>query len=211
MFGHHRVVPLFVSSLILLISGAAKAQSSNSADSAAWATRRAELLERVDKDQEIREVFAAELRTSGMISDSTGYRMMAVDSGNIAWLEPMIAAHGWPSPASVGRDGIHAATLLVQHADQKPAFQAAVLPKLEAAYKTGGVDGEALALLTDRVAKAQGRPQRYGSQATLKGGRLVLDPIEDSAHVDDRRRSLGLPPLAVYMQLLDSMYGKRTQ
>jgi hypothetical protein len=32
-----------------------------------------------------------------------------------------------------------------------------------------------------------------------------LDPIADSAGVDARRKSMGLPPLAEYLRLVDSM------
>jgi hypothetical protein len=80
-----------------------------------------------------------------------------------------------------------------------------MLPKLEAAYRAGEVDGQSVALLTDRVAKAQGRPQIYGSQTTMHGREPVIDPIADSAGVDARRAKLGLPPLAVYKHMLDSV------
>jgi hypothetical protein len=33
----------------------------------------------------------------------------------------------------------------------------------------------------------------------------VLDPIADSAGVDARRKRMGLPPLAEYLRLVDSM------
>jgi hypothetical protein len=35
---------------------------------------------------------------------------------------------------------------------------------------------------------------------------MVLDPIEDSAHVDQRRAALGMPPLREYVRVLDSVY-----
>jgi hypothetical protein len=95
--------------------------------------------------------------------------------------------------------------LLVQHADRDPAFQAEMLPHLAEAYRRGEIPGQSLALLTDRVAKAQGRPQVYGTQTTFRGREPIVDPIADSANVDARRAELGLPPLAVYMRFLDSM------
>jgi hypothetical protein len=76
---------------------------------------------------------------------------------------------------------------------------------VEAAYRAGQVDGQSVALLTDRVAKARGRLQIYGTQTTFQGSEPVFDPIEDSAGVDARRARLGLLPLAVYKQKLDSM------
>ncbi|HEX5004243.1 MAG TPA: DUF6624 domain-containing protein, partial [Gemmatimonadales bacterium] len=105
-------------------------------------------------------------------------------------------------------DGVAAAALLVQHADADPAFQATVLPMLEAAFRAGTVTGQELAMLTDRVAKAQGRPQRYGTQTTVIDGRVIFDPIEDSGQVDARRAAMGLPPLAEYKRVLDSAYAR---
>jgi hypothetical protein len=179
------------------------------ADSAAWTELQPALLSRLAVDQAIRDTFAAQLRATGKVSDTVGLRMRAVDTDNTNWLKPLIARHGWPTPASVGADGVDAAFLLVQHADQDPAFQASVLPQLEAAYRAGALDGQSLALLTDRVAKAQGRPQRYGTQATIRDGRVRIDLIEDSSQVDRRRASLGLPPLAKYQHLLDSVFAKQ--
>ena len=59
-----------------------------------------------------------------------------------------------------------------------------------------------LALLEDRVAMREGRRQIYGSQlrGTAKSGQYELFPIEDPMHVDERRASVGLPPLAEYLQ-----------
>ncbi len=170
---------------------------------------RDELLARVARDQAVRDSFAAELRETGTITPAIFASMRTVDSINLAWLKPQIETAGFPTTAQVGREGALAAALLIQHADADPAFQAAVLPQLEAAYNAGVVQGQEFAMLTDRVAKAEGRPQRYGTQTTIADGRVIIDPIEDSAQVDTRRAAVGLPPLAEYQQVLDSMYAKR--
>jgi hypothetical protein len=166
---------------------------------------RRELLSRLAVDQAIRDTFVAQIREGGTITPELGRRMNAIDSANTAWLKPRIAAAGWPKRATVDSDGVDAAFLMVQHADLDPAFQEQALPLLESAYRAGEVPGGDLALLTDRVAKARGRRQRYGTQTTIVKGRAIIDPIEDSAGVDGRRASLGLPPLGVYQRLLDSM------
>jgi hypothetical protein len=167
---------------------------------------RDELLIRLKADQAIRDTFTQDMRTLGWPSATTAARMAVVDSANTVWLKQKILTQGFPTPEQVGRDGVNAAFLLVQHADREPDFQERVLPMIEAAYRRGTVDGQNLGLLTDRVLKARGQKQRYGTQTTMKAGRLVFDPIEDSANVDDRRAMLGLPPLKVYKRLLDSIY-----
>ncbi|MGI8508936.1 MAG: DUF6624 domain-containing protein [Gemmatimonadaceae bacterium] len=56
------------------------------------------------------------------------------------------------------------------------------------------------------MAKARGQRQIYGTQANIANGRVVLDAIADSAHVDLRRAGMGLPPLREYIRVLDSVY-----
>lgn len=51
-------------------------------------------------------------------------------------------------------------------------------------------------MLEDRIRTFEGRPQRYGTQFGDELGELRPNPIEDAGHVDERRRVLGLAPLA---------------
>jgi hypothetical protein len=96
---------------------------------------------------------------------------------------------------------------MVQHADLDTAFQARVLPELERAASQGALPWQQVALLTDRIATHRGQPQVYGTQASITpNGKMVFAPIADSAHVDERRARVGLPPLAVYARVLDSVY-----
>ncbi|ODT03645.1 MAG: hypothetical protein ABS52_08550 [Gemmatimonadetes bacterium SCN 70-22] len=169
---------------------------------------RAELLSRVARDQAVRDTFQVQLRQTGTITPALFASMSRVDSANFLWLREVVRSQGFPTHAQVGRDGVAAATLLVQHADAAPDFQGEMLPTFEALHRSGDVTGQELALLTDRVAKARGRPQRYGSQTTIVDGKVIIDPIEDSAGVDARRRALGLPPLAEYKRVLDSLYAR---
>jgi hypothetical protein len=108
-------------------------------------------------------------------------------------LKVAIAKHGWPGKRIVGLDGANAAWVVAQHADDI-AFQAACLARMEPLVKTGEVAGKDYAFLFDRVAIIHGRPQRYGTQ--FDGDDLA--PLEDPKHVDERRRSVGLGPLAEY-------------
>jgi hypothetical protein len=170
---------------------------------------RERILAAVERDQAVRDTFAQQLRATGTLTPGLVASMRYVDSLNLAWIEPQFRSGGLPTRSQVGKDAVIAAALLVQHADADPAFQAEMLPRLDSAYRAGDINGQEVAMLTDRVAKAQGRPQRYGTQTTGRDGRLVIDPIEDSAGVDARRAAMGLPSLAEYKHLLDSMYAHR--
>nr|WP_228371070.1 DUF6624 domain-containing protein [Shewanella piezotolerans] len=70
-----------------------------------------------------------------------------------------------------------------------------------------GVSGQQVALLTDRVLIAQGKKQIYGTQADLSEGKVVFSPIEDEANVDKRRKKMNMPPLGLYLKLMEEMYG----
>ena len=122
-------------------------------------------------------------------------------------LEAIVGAHGWPTVARAGPEAVRAALRVALRATHDPAFQEDYRDFLEREYREGEAPGEAVAVLTDRLRRARGQPQLYGTQATLQGGTLVLDPIEDSARVDRRRAELGLPPLGAYLRQLRAAYG----
>lgn len=165
----------------------------------------ADLLRRGTEDQAPRNQLMAGLQ-SGSPPDSTLLaRIAAVDSANTAWLREAVAAHGWPAQSAVGREAASAAFLIVQHATHDTAFQAEMLDELVAAFERGEADGQSVALLTDRVAVHRGHPQVYGTQMKMRDGRLVLDPIADSAGVEARRARMGMIPLGDYLRMMDSV------
>ena len=164
---------------------------------------RRELLAREAKDQAAQH---AAIAAGG--GDAWG-QTAPVKEANAAWLKGIIAEKGWPGIARVDRDGAKAAWVIVQHADHDPAFQAQALALMENAAETGDVDAADLALLTDRVLLAQGKPQRYGTQfGDAADGAMELRPTEDMETLDARRRAVGLQPLAAYKAMLSEMYGK---
>ena len=131
-------------------------------------------------------------------------KFLAADASNLARLKKIVAEHGFPTPSMVGQDGFNAAWLLVQHADPDPAFQQAMLEQM---VEKRLLSGEHLALLTDRVLRAQGKPQRYGSQFTPEDGRQVPQPIEEPLDkLDERRASMGMMPFDDYRCSIEVMY-----
>ena len=103
----------------------------------------------------------------------------------------------WPGVRTVGEDGAHAAWLIAQLGDR--GLQERALEHLEVAVDFGDAPPAHHAFLLDRVRMATGRPQVYGSQMVLaEDGDLAPWPIEDPAHVDERRAHVGLGPLAAH-------------
>lgn len=164
------------------------------------------LLERVRLDQAIRDTLVARMQSGASFDSTLTARMAAIDSANTTWLKGVVEHRGWPCRSMVGKEASEAAFLIVQHAVQDSAFQATALALMEKGVAAGEVPGSQVAMLADRVAVHRGQPQKYGTQARIENGRIVMEPIADSEHVDQRRAALGLPPLRVYVRVLDSIY-----
>jgi hypothetical protein len=154
---------------------------------------RDELLAMAEEDQRVR----AELAAEGSLFDGYHPRMEEVHRRNAARLTEIMAEHGWPGGTLVGKEGAHAAWLVLQHAIGNPSLQRRGLELLRRAVAEGEAPAIETAMLEDRVRSFEGKPQVYGTQFDWdEHGRLSPLPIEDEANVDERRRHVGLPPLA---------------
>lgn len=170
---------------------------------------RAELVKLAEQDQLNRQDFGAVMRKYGPKSpqgDSAIKLMNIADASIQSRVQAIIIEHGWPTRPKVADDGAHAAWLVVQHMPKE--YQAAVLPKLLAAVKAGEAQPGDGALLQDRVLTRSKKSQIYGSQLNVPptGGPPTLDPIENEACVDVRRKSVGLEPLAEYLKRFGVAY-----
>jgi hypothetical protein len=161
----------------------------------------AQLIDRMARDQEAREA------VRGLGDDVVWDRVRAVDVDNTVWLKQVIDERGWPRRADVGEKAARAAWLLAQHADDDVGFQHRCLALLTDAVSRGDADAGDLAYLTDRVRRADGLPQLYGTQfQNGPDGRLIPQPIEDIADLDERRHRVGLPPFDEYEELINQQY-----
>jgi hypothetical protein len=159
---------------------------------------RRELLAMVEVDQAARKAWIEQMDDPELAA-----RVEAIDRKNTAALEAAIATYGWPGKSVVGDEGAAAAWLLVQHADRNPKLQKDVLAMMEPLVERGEVAAQHYAYLYDRVAVAEERPQRYGTQFKDR----APFPIEDEAHVDARRKAIGLGTMAEYTKGIIEMYG----
>jgi len=168
--------------------------------------RVAQLERRIARDQGIRDP-ALDARWSAnlpAISAKNWFamklgRMMAIDCDDTEWLKAQLEEIGWFDIETYGKDADKNAWLLVQHADRDPPFQRWMLGYLQG-LPPGKTDPHNVAYLFDRVAVADKRPQRYGTQGSCgPDGGWQPFAIEDPERVDDRRASAGLAPLAEYV------------
>jgi hypothetical protein len=95
----------------------------------------------------------------------------------------------------------------VQHATHDVAFQKEYLAFLVEEHRKGQAPGDAVALLSDLTRIADGQRQLYGTQINIEDGKLVVQPIENEAEVDQRRAALGIGTLAEYIAKVKQAYG----
>jgi hypothetical protein len=169
---------------------------------ARFAAVRTELLEILKTDQQYREQLDALQRAGNATSPERPglvQKIRETDAVNLPKVEAILAEHGWLGPDDVGKEASGALFLVIQHSNT--ATQKKYLPMMRAAVKAGKARGSSLALLEDRIALAEGNPQIYGSQLRSEGnGPLFVQAMEDPDHVDERRASVGLGPMAEYVK-----------
>jgi hypothetical protein len=123
-----------------------------------------------------------------------------IDQSNQKYVTKVLDQYGWIGYDTIGYEANNALFLVIQHADS--ATQEKYLPLLKNAVKEKKASPEELALLEDRVLIRRGEKQIYGSQVQCDstGLKCWVLPITDEKNVDNRRKAIGLPPLAVYLK-----------
>jgi hypothetical protein len=172
---------------------------------------RAEIASRVAMDQAVQRELSERIQAGQPIGPASA-RQDSVFNANLQWMRLVLAQYGWPGRRLVGDEGSHGAWLLLQHADRDTALQRTALQLLENAVGAGDASSRDLAYLTDRVRAAEGRPQVYGTQLQYDSrGCASPKPSEDPAQLDARRASVGLEPVAQYVQTVMAALGRATQ
>lgn len=121
------------------------------------------------------------------------------DNSNLLVVESILYKYGWVGPEKIGEKANSAFFLVIQHADAGARKKYA--PMMKAAVTQGKADPRDLALLEDRMAVDDGKPQIYGSQLTFDQATNTykLYPLSDPDNVDKRRAEIGLGTLAAYL------------
>jgi len=164
----------------------------------------ADLAARREREQGVRNEITALLRAGTPLKSLNAEspvikRMIEIDKENVAVLKAILAECGWIDAARFGAGAANAAFLIVQHSGDDELMGGA-LPHIEADAKAGRINGDSYALLYDRLTLSRGGLQRYGSQlSTRDSGEMFADKLEDPEHVDERRKELGMQPLAGYI------------
>lgn len=133
--------------------------------------------------------------------DSARKATHIADSLNLVKVINIIDKYGWLGPQDVGMNGSQALFLVIQHASL--AVQQKYLPLIRTAEKNGKTLSSNLAILEDRINMREKKKQVYGSQVfkNKQTGEMCFYPIADPDHVDEKRKTMGLQPIADYAKL----------
>jgi len=126
-------------------------------------------------------------------------RVDRTDRQLTAQLMTIVARYGWPTIHLVGLDASSSATIILVHSPDHD-FQRRLLPQLETLVAEDKIVGSDVAVLIDKLLQADGKLQRFGTVFHVGNGEAILDPIEDPAHVDERRAKYLLPSIDEFKQ-----------
>lgn len=125
-----------------------------------------------------------------------------------AVLRHILETEGYPGIRELGTESCTHLWNLLQHADNDPALQRLALGLLRRQVTLQNAPGSHLAWLQDRVLVNSGQPQWYGTQVRLNSDSSSFEPrpVENPELLDSRRATVGLPPMAEYIQLMNRRY-----
>lgn len=166
----------------------------------------------LNSDQQIRKKAIAIFQSTTGIEKKIEFQhqLDSVDQANQKFVFAILDSMGWPSGlSSVANQAIF---LVIDHA--KLEDQKKYLSLVKEQSNNGTLEKSAYATLYDRILMHSGKKQIYGTQTILQnrdqeGEVLLIWPIQDAERIDSLRKSVNLPPLDDYVELVSSMYGKK--
>lgn len=195
---------LLLSPLVLLLNRSVSAQvTAYNYDPNAIDKALATQLDSLYKEDQQYRIAVGKLKREGASKqsiDSLTTILKQVDSSNLVFVEQLIAKHGWITPGQAGFMGTQAVFLVIQHADLKA--QKKYYPLIKQAEKDGNILSSNVAILEDRIAVREGKPQPYGSQGyyDAEKKKTYVYPLKNLKNLDSLRKSMGLQPMKEYIK-----------
>ena len=161
-------------------------------------------------DQQIRVKFIEAMQTGSSNFENIRDEMLSMDTRNQKYVSNLLDNHGWPEKLTDCAN--KAIFFVIQHAPLP--FQEKYFQLIKEKAEQGIVQKSDVATLEDRILKRSHKRQRYGTQTINKKTKDGTDvtyvwPVEDEEKIDELRASVGLPPMVLYLQLVESQL-KRT-
>lgn len=187
---------VFTLFLFAVMSLSLNAQSLNSA-------LHEELLKMRDVDQKAREECSmgngdAQIQCYVKLSET-------IDKPHTKRLEEIYKQFGFPNAESVGKDGVEAFMLILQHAPDENLRRRLAKP-VKRAFKRKEITPNEFSNYIDRLLVYQNKPQIYGSNFEIKDNKLVMSKTKDLKNLNKRRHKIGLPSIEEYAEMLNEFY-----
>lgn len=123
-------------------------------------------------------------------------KMKRVDADVHDQFVKLIDHDRFPNADAVGRFGVMATWLIVQHQIRDPALMKRYLVKAKEQMERGELPRVSYALLLDRVrCYVDGEPQIYGTQPAFDGQRPTIAPVIDPSTVNAQRLEMLMAPI----------------
>lgn len=165
---------------------------------------RREILRMHEADQAVR---AFQLQGRGP-NEAEMRAMKERDEATTKRLSEILDRYGFPGVKMVGLNATRYFITMLVHSPSVGLMKRA-LPHVKRAARRGEIPPDDFVMLADDVSVNEGKLQLYGTNFKFDGDKLALLPTQDPAHLDERRRKMGLPPISVYMQFMAKLAGKR--
>jgi hypothetical protein len=157
---------------------------------------RDELLKRNNDDQQL------------LKSKAAPEKIRELQQANDAWLREVVSRNGWIDLHRFGPKASGAAIVMAKHSADTRLLLAA-MPVIEHDLAADPGFGQTFAIAYDQLRLSLGQKQRYGSQICSESGqRPFLCAVETPSHLDERRATIGLTPMAEYLELVSKMLFK---
>ena len=123
-------------------------------------------------------------------------------------IEEIFNTYGFVGYDLAGKDGSVNFWVMVQHSNHNPEFQKEVLRVMKIEVDKGNANPNNYAYLVDRVKLNTGKKQVYGTQVTYNFNTCQAYPknLADSTSVNERRESLGLEPIEIYLNSMSESH-----
>lgn len=129
-----------------------------------------------------------------------------IDKENIAVIDSLLQQG---LPKGLSEESYKTIWIVIDHASLEKQVQ--YLSIIEKMSSEGLIDVDNYAILFDRIAMKQNRPQRYGSQSVQFGTpgnmHLYIWPVENAESLDSLRETVGMGPILKYLEQLTEYLG----
>ncbi len=114
--------------------------------------------------------------------------------------------HGWMTKSLVGTGGVSATFYLIKNV-LPVETQVDLLPVIAIAVRKGEIEkNEDYASFLDRLRLHAGLKQLFGTQVSIWGDFLMLEPLQSESKVDNWRSLYNMPPMSEYISSLQRTY-----